>query len=784
MLGSVSLTTRFLIAPILGVILTLVLYLSSNQIIQDNTDLFKNLSKTNLIQISEINQISILLTDSNSEIITLLLESENLDEEEIYVQGKTQLNQLYDIEKRLTNTIDEQTHLLINEIYIFQEIKTAFFQYRQQAISAIEMSSVDVKQATYELVLANKKLKTLNSLFFKLSEYYADELTKQSQLVEGTLYKKTYITELAIGLMVLMLWSAFYFSRTTSKALTQVHDALIHLSKGNTKIEVQHNNDEYIKDIWAVVEEFKESIKSNEVYKNDLLIQKFAMDQHVIIAVTDIDGKITYVNSKFCSISGYSESELLGSNHRIINSGNQTKEYWKKMYRTVSQGKVWKDEVKNKNKFGEYYWVDTTVIPMTSVENKTRVTGYISIRTDITQKKLQHKKLVDAIAMAESAVVAKSQFLATMSHEIRTPMNGVIGMLDLLLNDKLTASQIHHAKLAHTSAHSLLALINDILDFSKVDANKLELESHNFDLTSLLKDFSDFMRFQAQEKHLSLSLNTHFSSTTVIGDSGRLRQILTNIVGNAIKFTQKGSISIVADLTSNNDTQWQFTCSITDTGIGVANKDLPKLFDSFSQTDVSNSRKYGGTGLGLAISKRLAALMNGDITVKSKLGEGTCFTCIVQLNKSTNPILPQVNTKEKKIVHAQLWPDKHGILLVEDNPINQVVALSLLKRFGLAADVANNGIEALSKLSQNPDFYQIILMDCQMPEMDGYETTKNIRENKNGLFNKNITIIAMTANAMIGDRDNCLKSGMNDYLAKPIEPEILLEKLETWLLKT
>jgi len=783
MLGSASLTTRFLIAPILGVILTLILYLSSNKVIEDNAKLFQDLSKTNLVQISEINQISILLTDSNSEIISLLLESDNLDEEEIYVQGKTQLNQLYDIEKRLTNTLDEQSHLIINDIDIFKQIKSAFFQYRQEAISAIEMSSVNAKQATYELVLANKKLKILNTLFFKLSEYYADELSKQSQLVEGTLYKKTYITELGIGLMILMLWSAFYFSRKTSKALTQVYDALIHLSKGNTKVEVHHNKDAYIKDIWTAVEEFKGSVKSNEIYKNDLLIQKFAMDQHAIIAVTDIHGKIIYVNSKFCEISGYSENELLGNNHRILNSGNQKKGYWHNMYQCVSQGNVWQDEVKNRNKSGGYYWVDTTIIPMTSAESKKQITGYISIRTDITQKKIQHDKLVEANTMAQSAVVAKSQFLATMSHEIRTPMNGVIGMLDLLLNDTLTKTQMHHATLAQTSAQSLLTLINDILDFSKIDANKLELERHNFDLTSLLEDFSSFMRFQAQEKKLSLSLNTHFEQTSVMADSGRLRQILTNIVGNAIKFTKTGSISIDANLTSLCDSNWLFTCTITDTGIGIDTKDLPKLFDSFSQTDVSNSRKYGGTGLGLAISKRLASLMNGDITVKSELNIGTCFTCIVQLGKSKKPIISKERKEAKTILEPQ-WPNKHGVLLVEDNPINQVVALNILKRFGLTADVANHGIEALHKLKQNSDCYQVILMDCQMPQMDGYETTKNIRENKDGSLNSNIPIIAMTANAMIGDRENCLKSGMNDYLTKPIEPEALLETLQKWLLNS
>jgi len=782
MFGSISLTTRFLIAPILGVIFTLVLYLSSNQVIESNAELFQNLSKTNLVQISEINQVSILLTNSNTEIITLLLEAESLDEEEIYVEGKKHLNRLYKVEKRLIKSVDDKNPLYINDKDIFQHIKNAFAAYRLEAVSAIEMSSVDVNYATDELALANKKLKVLNSLFFDLSEHYADELTRQAELVEGTLYKKTYITELAIALMVLMLCSAFYFSRTTSKALTQVYDALIQLSKGNMEVEVQHNNDEYIKNIWGAVEEFKESIKSNEGNKNDLLMQKFAMDQHAIIAVTDVNGKITYANSKFCEISGYSEDELLGQDHSIINSGHHSKEYWQKMYRSVSQGNVWQDEVKNKNKKGELYWVDNTIIPMTSGKDKKQITGYISIRTDINQKKIQYDELVEAIALAESAVIAKSQFLATMSHEIRTPMNGIIGMLDLLLNDSLSDDQKHHAGLAHTSAKSLLNLINDILDFSKIDANKLELECHTFELHSLLVEFSDFMRFQAQEKKLSLTLDSSFESMMVIGDSGRLRQILTNIVGNAIKFTQSGSVSIHTDLLAINKNQWQFTFKVTDTGIGIASAALPKLFESFSQADVSNSRKYGGTGLGLAISKRLAALMGGDITVESEQGKGTCFTCVVQLDISTQKVKPkELNASYKHEFIIPKWPIKQGILLVEDNRVNQIVACSVLKKFGLTADIANNGVEALAKLKETPEAYQLVLMDCQMPEMDGYEATINIRNNKNGDLNGDIPIIAMTANAMKGDRDNCLKAGMDDYLTKPIEPEVLLQKLKQWL---
>ena len=783
MFGSLSIQTRFLIAPLIGVILTLILYLTSNQVIRSNSVLFQNLSETNLVQISEVSEITLLITASNSEIITLLLESEKLDEEGIYVEGKIRLNHLYQIEERLNKSIDEKDELIIDGENVFQQVQIAFSAYRGQVISAIEMSSVDVKQASYELVLANDKLKVVNDLFLKLSKYYSNELSEQAALVEDTLYKKTYITELTIGLLILMLLSAFYFSKNTSVRLNQVYNALIKLSKGETDIKVHKNKDAYIQDIWNAVSEFKESIEQSEIYKNDLLMQKFAFDQHAIIAITDIKGIITSANSKFCEISGYSTEELIGKNHRIVNSGHHPKTFWHGMYRAISAGNVWSNEVLNKAKDGHLYWVDTSIIPITSVDNK--ITGYISIRTDITEKKAQHQKLIDSNLVAESAVIAKSQFLAAMSHEIRTPMNGVIGMLGLMLDNQLEVEQKQRVQIAISSSKSLLNLINDILDFSKIEAGKLEIESINFDLKTMIEEFTAFMHFQAKEKDLAVIFDcSEMNESMVIGDSSRLRQVLTNIVGNAIKFTEQGEINIRGKLTSLNSNNWQFQCTVSDTGIGIPPSKIARLFDAFSQVDVSNSRKYGGTGLGLAISNKLAKLMNGDITVSSEEGKGSCFTCTIELEKCKKSLV--VESSDKAIlseITVPEWPKNIRILIVEDNRVNQLVAQGLLKRFGLKAEVAMNGVEALALLKAGGEPFNAILMDCQMPEMDGYEATRRIRENKYNEFIKDVPIIAMTANAMKGDREKCMVAGMNDYLTKPIDPELLLSKLIHWVMK-
>lgn len=784
MLGSLSIRARFLFAPILGVFLICLLYFTSNSVIQSHAKLFRELNETNLVQISEISHITLLLTQSHSEIINLLLTSDELDEEEIYEAGKKQLNQLYQVEEELNKSMGDKSGLLIDGEDIFLQIKEAFSAYRFEAISAIEMSSVNTQQALYELELANKKLQFLNHAFLTLSDYNVKKLAQKTQRVERTLYQKTYITELALVIILLMLWCAYYFSRNTAKGLTQVYKALTQLAHGDTKVTLQSNSDAYIKDIWDAVTKFKVSIERSEAYQNELLIQKFAMDQHSIIATTDIKGKITYVNDKFCEISGYSEAELLGGNHRMVNSGHHSKAFWKKMYQTVSTGKVWHSEVLNKSKVGKLYWVDTTIIPMTTLKGVKKVTGYIAIRTDITDKKLQYENLLKATEVSKSAVIAKSQFLATMSHEIRTPMNGIIGMLNLLLKDELSEEQKQRVEIASASAKTLLVLINDILDFSKIDADKLDLAAKDFDICRLLEKFIEFMQYQAQEKSLSIELDmSDMQPVWVVGDENRLRQILTNIVGNAIKFTEQGSIRLKAKLIDLDDLYWQFECEIIDTGIGIPADKLETIFDSFNQADVSTTRKFGGTGLGLAISKRLAELMHGNITVSSETDKGSCFKCVVKFAKSTNTEKPKDPELLRTIsLDVPQWPQDTRLLLVEDNRVNQMVAQGVLKQFGLKAEVAVNGIEAFEKFTSSDSPYSLIMMDCQMPLMDGYEATRKIRLHENADLEQQTPIIAMTANAMAGDRQKCLEAGMSDYLSKPINPEELLTKLKQWLL--
>ncbi len=411
---------------------------------------------------------------------------------------------------------------------------------------------------------------------------------------------------------------------------------------------------------------------------------------------------------------------------------------------------------------------------LSPIKQDNLVSGYVITFRDMSLQKAAEEELRNAKQLAEDAAETKANFLATMSHEIRTPLNGVIGIATLLADTDLDATQLDYVSTLRRSAEVLLSLINDILDFSKMDAGKLTLESIPFAPTALIHDLHSMFQSQFEQKQLTAAYHLDDKLPTwLLGDEHRLRQVLINLVGNALKFTEKGEVNVSVKLVGVLGNQCRVRFSVQDTGIGISETAQARLFEAFTQADGSTTRQFGGTGLGLSISKKIIELMHGKLQLASTLGEGSRFFFDIMLTKTDSPIsIPSHAT-----VNTPVSVEGKKLLLVEDNKINQLVAGKLLEKFGYAYDIAENGIEAVDKARSN--HYDAILMDCQMPVLDGFEATKRIRQSEQAK-SAHTPIIGLTANALEGDREKCLACGMDDFTTKPIKLEELASKLSYW----
>lgn len=643
-------------------------------------------------------------------------------------------------------------------------------------------------------------------------------------------------------------------------------------------------------DIAELSKRIASMVAESEHGRRELATQKFALDQHAIVSITDTAGTILYANDRFCDISGYARDELLGRNHRIINSGTHPTEMFRDMWQTISLGHVWRGEVCNRARSGNLYWVNATIVPLlnasgeperhiairTDITDRKRieaqlseqlhlveelieaiplpvylkdstgryvrlnraferffrisreeligrtlndllppedtalhtekdaelfaskgmqsyeaavhskdglihntvyrkavltrsdgsVSGLLGVIVDITERKRAEVEVLRAKEAAEAASRAKSDFLANMSHEIRTPMNGVIGMTDLALETALTSEQREYLTIAKSSAESLLTIINDILDFSKIEAGKLLVEEISFDLYRLIAEVLKPLALRAHEKGIELlSEILQDVPRYVKGDPSRIRQVLVNLVGNAIKFTDNGEIALRTELLQLQDGHAIIHFAVRDTGIGIAPDKQDLIFDAFSQEDTSTTRKYGGTGLGLSICRRLVELMGGRIWLHSQIGEGSTFHFSVQLELSEQ-------AKSSQGTHVNLIGRR--ILVVDDNATNRRILSSMLSLLKTVPRDVNSAQAALALMQEGNSDFDCILLDAQMPQMDGYELARRLH----AAYKHLPPMLMLSSGALRGDAQRCQEAGIAGFFSKPISLDELQAALE------
>lgn len=517
-----------------------------------------------------------------------------------------------------------------------------------------------------------------------------------------------------------------------------------------------------------------EDVTTRKIAEDELRKLSQAIEQSpVTVVITDVEGTIQYVNPRFSEVTGYSATEAIGQNPRILSSGTQDQDFYKDLWQTITAGRVWQGDFCNMKKNGEIYWERASISPIRNERND--ITHFVAVKEDITYRKQMEEELIQAKQDADTANRAKSEFLANMSHEIRTPMNAILGFSELL-EDKIEDSMQHHyLSIIRSSGNALLSLISDTLDLSKIEAGRLELEYAITNPRSVVHEVEALFSHKLAEKNLPFMLDLDPSlPDALLLDEARLRQVLINLVGNALKFTESGSITLGCKACYlEGESHGELIFTVEDTGIGIAQDQLENIFAAFSQQAGQSHAQYGGTGLGLTISKRLVALMNGSIHVESVEGKGTRFQVTLCDVKRSGGVL--LKTEEKCFSPDMICFKRAKILIVDDSLINRKLLKAFLERYHFQLFEATDGKEAVAcARKHHPD---LILMDLRMPVMDGNEAAEILKNDKSLV---SVPIIAVTASTMKKDEEK-MRSLCDGFIFKPVNGTILIKTLANFL---
>jgi two-component system, chemotaxis family, CheB/CheR fusion protein len=700
------------------------------------------------------------------------------------------------------NALNEAHEMTYEELQAANEEIVSSNEEYQTLNEELETSKEEIEVTNEELICTNHELQIRNDLLTEAQDYsnaitatihepmlildkhlcvksankafYTTFLVKKEQ-TEGQLVfnlgnKQWNIPALRTALSSIFSDNKSFENFEVTHTFSEIGEKIMRL---NARLIVQKANSEQL--ILLAIED----ITVQKKIQGDLMQTlkevsdyKYALDASSIVDIVDYKGIMRYVNDNFCKISQYTAEELIGKHYSFLMTGYHSEAFFKDLTETISSGKIWRDEISKKAKDGSIYWVLTTIVPFMNDQGKPY--QYVSIRTDITGQKRIEQELIEAKTIAEAAqnkaeiaTAAKQQFLSNMSHEIRTPMNAMLGFTRVALKTDLTVKQKEYLTAIKTSGDSLIVLINDILDLAKVDAGKLTFEHKPFKLADSMASMLHLFEPKIQEKNLVLKINYDEKIPEILrGDAVRLHQILLNLLGNAVKFTNVGSITVGVKLAHQDTEKATVEFAVTDTGIGIAADKIDEIFENFHQAANDTTRLFGGTGLGLAIVKQLVKAQDGTIEVESTVDKGSTFSFRLSFDKTDIKVelvadIEALNTEVKNI----------KVLVVEDMLLNQLLMKTILDDFGFERDIAGNGKIAIEQLKIKD--YDIILMDLQMPEMNGFEATQYIRHT----LKSNIPIIALTADVTTVDLEKCTAVGMDDYIAKPVDEHILYNKI-------